>query len=270
MNGTQIRNFRKNKGMSLRAFGKQMGVSYEWIRQLEGHEVIPTNQIERICTAFNVDSADPLFFTAPVLSRRQKKLERSREKAKRTMLLRVRARWVRNIRKEAGLTQKELADALGTCQTQISAWENGKIFVSDAAMKRVGEAAMGVNPEYRPPRKGRSRKEWEPFVTVIKAGLIFSRGAMNKLGDSGYVNIYYKGKQLAIMAAEEGEDGAFPLYTKGRNVKLNKTKVRRLIEWMLGYEVGNGSCRIAGVWIPDEGFWLFDVSEAQHAERKRA
>ena len=167
-------------------------------------------------------------------------------------------------------TQKELADALGTCQTQISAWENGKIFVSDAAMKRVGEAVKGVMPEIKLPRKGGSPKEWEPFITVIKVGLMFSRGAMNKLGDSGYVNIYYKEKQLAIKAAEKGEDGAFPLYMNGRQAKLNKTKVRRLVERMLGFEVGNGTCRIAGVWIPDEGFWLFDVSEAQHAERKRA
>ena len=262
MNGTQIRNFRKNKGMSLRAFGKQMGVSYEWIRQLEGYELVSPDQVRRICTAFNVDSADPLFFSAPALSRRQKKLERSRERAKKKALLQVRARWVRNIRKEAGLTQKELAVALGTCQTQISSWENERIFVSDETMQRIGEAITGKPKEQKKTKKGLGRR-LDPFLTVNKAGLIFSKALMNKLGDSRYVNIYYKGKQLAIMAAEKGEDGAFPLYTKGRQAKLNKARVRRLIEKMLGYEVGNGSCRIPGVWIPDERCWLFNVGEVE-------
>ena len=65
MDGLQIRNLRQNKGMSLRAFGKQVGLSGERIRVLETYDYISPEIQERICAAFNVDSADPLFLTAP-------------------------------------------------------------------------------------------------------------------------------------------------------------------------------------------------------------
>ena len=67
MEGTQIRNLRQNKGLSLRAFGKQVGLSGERIRVLETYDYISPEIQERICAAFSVDSADPLFLTAPTL-----------------------------------------------------------------------------------------------------------------------------------------------------------------------------------------------------------
>ena len=50
------------------------------------------------------------------------------------------------VRKEKGLTQKELAEASGFSQTMISRWENGSHAPSSKATKRLAEI-LGVHAE---------------------------------------------------------------------------------------------------------------------------
>ena len=279
MQGTQIRNFRENKGLSLRAFGKQIGVSGEWIRQLEAADYIAPEQRERICKAFNVDLADPLFFTEPIRQTQQThrdfpeaRRERiSRTKAEREALRPIRAESARNIRRAAGLSQKELAAAMGTYQSHISAWERGLLFISKETLMKIEKAAAQARceKEVKAPKPTKKKMKGcggtsQPAITVCRSGLLFSKGMVEKLGGSGHVKVYYQEEErlLAIMPAMENEDGALRLYTKGQPVKLNNTGVRKVAEKLLGFKVENGGCKVMGTWKLDEEYeyWLFDMS----------
>ena len=269
MDGLQIRNFRQNQGMSLRAFGKQVGVSYERVRQLENYDYISPEIQERICAAFSVDSADPLFLTtpnpAPQPDKKTRKAQAVRKKEEQAALKPVRAAYAREIRMKAGLSQKALAAAMGVGQTQISAWECGQHFISDATMERIEMAVLHTQPKEKKKRtiKPRRPRETEPFITVCRSGLLLSKAVMDRLGDSGRVKVYYleKEKLLAIKAAKEGEEDTQRLYTKGQ-AKLNNAGVRKVAEKLLGFEVGDGHCRVAGTWTLDEEYeyWMFDFS----------
>lgn len=46
---------------------------------------------------------------------------------------------VRTLREEANLTQKELADRLGTTQRKVSYWESGKIEPDLASLWRLAD-----------------------------------------------------------------------------------------------------------------------------------
>lgn len=272
MEGTQIRNFRKNKGLSLRAFGKQMGVSYERVRQLEAYEYISPEIQERICTAFNVNGADPLFSSLPTIrpttDKKTKKAENERKASERAALKPMRAAYVREMRMNAGLTQRELAAALGVGQTQLSAWECGKRFISDETMERIESVLPHIQKQSHPQKKkriGHRSRAAEPFITVCKSGLILNKNVMDKLGDSGLVQVYYleKDKLLAIMAAKEGDEDTQKLYMKGA-CKLNNASVRKIAEMLMGFKVGDDCYRIRGTWKLDEEYeyWLFEMSKA--------
>lgn len=274
MDGLQIRNFRQNQGMSLRAFGKQVGVSYERVRQLETYDYISPEIQERICAAFNVDSADPLFLTtpnpAPQPDKKTRKAQAVRKKEEQAALKPVRAAYAREIRMKAGLSQKALAAAMGTSQTQISAWECGQHFISDATMERIEAALPSISASKRQemargkePRRT-ARRDGDPFITVCKSGLLLSKAVMERLGDSGRVKVYYLESErlLVIMAAKEGEKDSLKLYTNTKPTKLNNSGVRKVAEKLLGFKVGDGHCRVAGTWTLDDEYeyWKFDFS----------
>ena len=274
MDGLQIRNLRQNKGLSLRAFGKQVGLSGERIRVLETYDYISPEIQERICAAFSVDSADPLFLTAPTLQphsttdKKTRKAQASREAAERAALKPVRAAYLHNLRTELGISQKELAEAMGTSQTQISAWECGRHFIRDATMERIENAipvAKTRETKKQPRRTG--RREGDPFITVYKSGLLLSKAVMDRLGDSGRVKVYYLESErlLVIMAAKEGEKDSLKLYTNTKPTKLNNSGVRKVAEKLLGFKVGDGHCRVAGTWALDDEYeyWKFDFSSAK-------
>ena len=282
MEGTQIRNLRQNKGLSLRAFGKHVGLSGERIRVLETYDFISPEIQERICAAFNVDSADPLFLTAPTLQphsttdKKTRKAQASREAAERAALKPVRAAYLRNLRTELGISQKELAEAMGTSQTQISAWECGRHFIRDATMERIEVAAVAAQLQHQNKARGKEPKErrvvkprtaTEPFITVYKSGLLLSKAVMDRLGDSGRVKVYYLESErlLVIMAAKEGEKDSLKLYTNTKPTKLNNSGVRKVAEKLLGFKVGDGHCRVAGTWALDDEYeyWKFDFSSAK-------
>lgn len=46
---------------------------------------------------------------------------------------------LKKLRIDAGLTQKELADRIGTYDTKVSAWENGKYAISKAYVRIIRE-----------------------------------------------------------------------------------------------------------------------------------
>jgi len=246
MDGLQIRNLRQNKGMSLRAFGKHVGLSGERIRVLETYDYISPEIQERICAAFNVDSADPLFYSTPTFQsttdKKTRKAQASREAAERAALKPLRAAYLRNLRTELGISQKELAAAMGIRQTQISAWECGQYFISDASMERIEMAVLHTQPKEKKKRtiKPRRPRETEPFITVYKSGLLLSKAVMERLGDSGRVKVYYLESErlLVIMAAKEGEKDSLKLYTNTKPTKLNNSGVRKVAEKLLGFKVG--------------------------------
>lgn len=273
MDGLQIRNLRQNNGMSLRAFGKQVGVSYERVRQLENYDYISPEIQERICAAFSVDSADPLFYSTPTFQsttdKKTRKAQASREAAERAALKPLRAAYVREIRMKAGLSQKELAAAMGTSQTQISAWECGQHFISDATMERIESTLPTIQKqatrETEPKKRVvKPRTAEAPFITVCKSGLLLSKAVMERLGDSGRVKVYYLESErlLVIMAAKEGEKDSLKLYTNTKPTKLNNSGVRKVAEKLLGFKVGDGHCRVAGTWTLDDEYeyWKFDFS----------
>ena len=273
MDGLQIRNLRQNNGMSLRAFGKQVGVSYERVRQLENYDYISPEIQERICAAFSVDSADPLFYSTPTFQsttdKKTRKAQASREAAERAALKPVRAAYAREIRMKAGLSQKELAAAMGTSQTQISAWECGQHFISDATMERIESTLPTIQKqatrETEPKKRVvKPRTAEAPFITVCKSGLLLSKAVMERLGDSGRVKVYYLDSErlLVIMAAKEGEKDSLKLYTNTKPTKLNNSGVRKVAEKLLGFKVGDGHCRVAGTWTLDDEYeyWKFDFS----------
>lgn len=274
MDGLQIRNLRQNNGMSLRAFGKQVGLSGERIRVLETYDYISPEIQERICAAFSVDSADPLFYSTPTFQsttdKKTRKAQASREAAERAALKPLRAAYLRNLRAELGISQKELAAAMGTSQTQISAWECGQHFISDATMERIEAALPSISASKRQemardkePRRT-ARRDGDPFITVCKSGLLLSKAVMERLGDSGRVKVYYLESErlLVIMAAKEGEKDSLKLYTNTKPTKLNNSGVRKVAEKLLGFKVGDGHCRVAGTWTLDDEYeyWKFDFS----------
>ena len=52
---------------------------------------------------------------------------------------------IRALRKHAGLTQKELAERVGTSQVVISGWENGHHLPNGTYMLKLGEV-LGIDP----------------------------------------------------------------------------------------------------------------------------
>lgn len=274
MDGTQIRNLRRNKGLSLRAFGEQMGVSYERVRQLEAYQYISPEIQERICTAFNVDSADPLFFSAPKKQSPSgnKKDRASREAAERAALKPVRAAYVRKLRTELGISQGALARAIGVGQTAISAWECGRTLVSDEALEQIETALTVIRTqpkervERRPEQNHSGCRDLIPFITVCRSGLLLNKAVMDKLGSGEFVKVYYMVSErlLVIMAAEKGEKNTQKLYAGTKPTKLNNIEVRKIAEKLLGFNVEDGSYRVEGTWKLDEDneYWMFDMSKA--------
>ena len=307
LEGTQVRNLRLNKGLSLRAFGERMGVSYEWVRQLETYDSISQKQTERICTAFHVDCADPLFFTEPQQTRhaaaeaanaekQARQAQLTREKAEREALKPIRAAHMRSIRLEAGLSQLELAQTLGTTQTRISALEHGKNFISDDLMERIENAvsvavknattaqkdtaaqqkdAAAQQKDAAPQRKKRKapKEPGAPFISVFKAGIAISNGMMEKFGDKRHILMYIVpgGHKLAIMPVEAGRKGAKKLYPSS-TWRIIGAGYRKAAEKMMGFKVGNGTYRVMGTWTLDEEYeyWLFDMSAAELVHRNGA
>ena len=298
MEGAHLRNFRRNKGLSLRAFGKQVGLSGERVRQLENYSHISPEIQERICAALGVDSAD-LLFTTPFVPhpKREKKLKEKKEKMSAEQAA-ARAAYLRDLRMELGVTQKEFAAAIGIRQNQLSAWECGLHCISDVSMERIEKAAssirtqnktvsaMGTRGATQPrvttkprivtkprvatePRGATQPMEavWletdEPFIAVCRSGLLLSKAVVEKIGNSGRVKVYYTeaSRQMAIMAAKEDEMGAPILYIDGK-CKLTNTDVRKVAEKLLGFTVRNGYCRVGGTWTQDGEFeyWKFDFS----------
>ena len=262
MEGIQLRNFRLNMGMSLRAFGKQVGLSGERIRVLETRSCISPHIQERICTAFKVDGADPLFFMQA--AENEKKTETARTEEWQA-LKRERAAYLRNLRMELGVSQKDFADAIGVNLTKFSGWERDNHLISDKSMERIENAVPAIS--YRVPGKKGAGRRGGAFISVYKGGLRFSRAVMNRLGGSGYVKVYYKEEEklLAIMAAEKGETGAQRLQQTKQQSKLSKVYMRKLAEKLLGFEVGKEACRVWGTWTMDDEyeFWMFDMSKAE-------
>lgn len=285
MEGTHLRNFRRNKGLSLRAFGKQVELSGERVRQLENYSHISPEVQERICAALSVDSADPLFTTPYVPQPKPKKKPKVKEKmtAEQTA---ARAAYLRNLRMELGVSQKELAVAIGVGQNQISVWECGRNSISDVSMERIEKAASAIRTQSRilpamgtrkavvtkpriatKPRGSTEPREavWleteEPFIAVCRSGLLLSKAVVEKIGGSGRVKVYYTeaSRQMALMAAKEDEMGAPILYIEG-GCRLNNTDVRKVAEKLLGFKVRNGYCRVGGTWTVDGEYWVFDFS----------
>lgn len=280
MEGTQIKNFRRNKGLSLRAFGKQVGLSGERVRQLENYSHISPEIQERICAALSVDSADPLFTT--LQPKPEKKKPRVKEKKKRMTAEQAAARaaYLRNLRMELGVTQKEFAEVIGVSQNRISGWECDRHCISDASMERIEKAASAIRTQNNTrlttkprvatkprgatqPREAVCLETDEPFIAVCKSGLLLSKAVVEKIGSSGRVKVYYTdaSRQMAIMAAKEDEMGAPILYIEG-SCRLNNTDVRKVAEKLLGFKVGNGYCRVGGTWTLDDEYeyWKFDFS----------
>ena len=283
MEGAHLRNFRRNKGLSLRAFGKQVGLSGERVRQLENYSHISPEIQERICAALGVDSADPLFTTPFVPHpKREKKLKEKKEKMSAEQAA-ARAAYLRDLRMELGVTQKEFAAAIGIRQNQLSAWECGLHCISDVSMERIEKAASDIraknNTRLTPKPRGAMEPRGaskpmeavcletdEPFITVCKSGLLLSKAVVEKIGGSGRVKVYYTeaSRQMAIMAAKEDEMGAPILYIDGV-CKLTNTDVRKVAEKLLGFKVGKGYCRVGGTWMVDGEYkyWKFDFAQCQ-------
>lgn len=285
MEGTHLKNFRRNKGLSLRAFGKQVNLSGERVRQLENYNHISPEIQERICAAFSVDSADPLFTTPhtpqvknpqaakkkpQAAEKARKKAEISRKKEEMAAERVARATYLRNLRMELGVSQNELAAAIGVRQNQLSAWECGRHCISDDSMERIEKAVPAICEQREQDRVSRAQRErdWveteEPFIAICKSGLLLSKAVVEKIG--GRVKVYYTeaSRQMAIMAAKEDEMGAPILYIDG-NCKLNNTDVRKVAEKLLGFKVRNGYCRVRETWTLDDEYeyWKFDFSACQ-------
>ena len=295
--GERLKEARTWMGLTLRTVGNKMGVSRERIRQLESYEYISDAQVERLCASLGVNdtwlkTGEGQMFTRDVPKsekndkpRHSKKTAEhaERERAEREALKPVRAEYVRKLRMDAGITQKELAAALNVGQTQISAWECGKHFISDATMERIesiiktGSSSTGSsstktgNKRQIVTRRPRGIKPVEPFITVCKSGLLLNKPVMEKLGGCDYAKVYYDigEKVLIIMATEKGEKGAQRIYKKGSPYKLNNARVRKVAEKLLGFNVGDDAYRIEGAWTHDEeyDYWRFDMSRATCSSR---
>lgn len=296
MDGRNIKAFRLNKGLSLRAFGKQIGVSGEWVRQLESATDIDPVLIERICEAFNVEQDDPAFFSelqdtpqdAPLETPRKeaalfKNAKAEREKAERDALKPIRAEYIKRLRMKAGVTQMEIAEAMGITQSHFSAWECGRHFICDKSLDALEKAVIGLSKTKQSPKpetrqvsgeikKARKAAEECAFITVYKAGILLSKGMMEKLGDSRHIVMYTDpsgGQKLIIKAAEPTEDGAKKL-SFSSSWKIISVGYRSAAEKMLGFKVGDKAYRVNGTWTLDEQYeyWLFDMSTAVETPRR--
>ena len=298
--GERLKEARTWMGLTLRTVGNKMGVSRERIRQLESYEYISDAQVERLCASLGVNdnwlkTGEGQMFTWDVpKSEKNEKSEKprqskkttervKRERAEREAIKPVRAEYVRKLRMDAGITQKELAAALNVGQTQISAWECGKHFISDATMERIesiiktGSSSTGSsstktgNKRQIVARRPRGIKPVEPFITVCKSGLLLNKPVMEKLGGCDYAKVYYDigEKVLIIMATEKGEKGAQRIYKKGSPYKLNNARVRKVAEKLLGFNIGDNAYRVEGAWTHDEeyDYWRFDMSRATCSSR---
>ena len=104
MMGARIKEARTWMGLSLREAGSRMGVSYEWLRQLESYDCLSRDQVKRICSAFPVNEAwletgEGQMFTSDV----PKAAEKGREELKKTRTARDRAKRARERAEQAAL-----------------------------------------------------------------------------------------------------------------------------------------------------------------------
>ena len=304
--GARLKEARTWMGLTLKTVGERMNLSRQRIHDLESYDYLSDYQIERISVSLGVDKTwlrtgeGPMFMpghevpVAQMATQRQQQMSAAEKKARiariaaeRAALKQIRAEYVRNLRLELGISQKTLGEAIGVKQNIVSAFEREAITVSDEIMERI-EAAI---PELRTvPKIGEQKtssgqqktrqcghgRSSAPFITVCRSGLLISKGVMEKLGDCGYVKVYYdkNKKWMVIMETIAGENGAQKLNSNGSshsNCKLNNVGVRKVAEKMLGFKVGDGAWRVEGTWMLDEGdkFWLFDMSKAEAVSKRK-
>lgn len=123
---------RRRIGMSQRELAEKMGVTYQAISQYErGKREPKIEQVQRLCDAIGCTLDELLGVVEP-----------TPQETDRPIL----SNQIRAVRRLRGLTQQDVADALGTVKSAVSQWETGYMGMSVTTLCRLADL-LGVTTD---------------------------------------------------------------------------------------------------------------------------